>query len=161
MKKKEILLSPLVKILNDNKITADIPNLTRTTVYNTLLLTHHPVFVKFIGEYRDKNKIKSKYPLKPNYQKLLQLFYDLEFKEQNIIEEQAKFLVSKFRLTKNWLHPIKIKILTDVFPIPYDISCAELHKPIVNTKKLERKNLFDVVDESISDEFSSMQRYFF
>lgn len=94
--------------------------ISETEVVYALILSFHPTVIKDINSVIDKINLKKfiPYPVVRNKKNLIKIITKLPFSKTIVIENEVKSLLKKYKLTDNWLFPLKIKILTDILPVP-------------------------------------------
>jgi len=97
--------------------------LTENEVVYALILTFHPEVLKDIQIVIDKIELKKfiQYPKIRNIDNLIKIATGLSLntlEKRIILQQEVEKLLKKYQLTDNWSLPLKIKILTNVLPVP-------------------------------------------
>ena len=127
----------LIYLLLGNKNLFDITTLafdkgkyisTKELVVYSLILTYHPAIA---GEFKQHQKsfIRLSYPQTPDMEILWRIDQKLSEEDKSKLKTIVNNFIQKYRLSLIWETPIKVKLLTDVLPIPYNFSRIEFSYP--------------------------------
>lgn len=111
-----------------------------------LIITHHPKIVKDITSMQAQLP-RVPYPEKPDMKSLVDLEFKLSDDERKKLDDDVNHLLKKYALAPVWSLPMKVKLLTNKLPVPYNESPIDFSYPI--------RLLEDVGDEA---KISSLDR---
>jgi len=138
--------------------------ITEIELVYALILTFHPTVIRDINIIIDKINLKEfiPYPTIRNRKNLVKIITELPISKTIIIENEVNNLLEKYQLTNNWLFPLKIKILTNILPIPghqeFRLICETDNPKTINypvyiaiQSKLDSKTrLIDWIDKNFN-----------
>lgn len=96
-----------------------------------LVLTYHPKIRENVNKVRKKLNISLlTYPKTRNMEALVDFLHELPESLSPKLQEEVNTLIKQYKLISVWELPLKIKILTNVLPFPYEPSRLQFSYPV-------------------------------